>query len=437
MSSRNLLSAKKKGLAYLVFSFLLIISACSTANVQFTPTVQPSTPTLTPTIISPTDTSTVAPTMTVNQECWKVKPITEAKTEIAGSFVYYDAELKRSMFLDISSLKTKKTLSDFSYNSSVISPDGSTFADIDYEKNKLTVTSAIGSMSFSVPDDAYFGGFLSNDRIWLLVSRAVLHNYVEGVGTTGEYYILSLLTGELASYSVKLPNFRADDHPTTHNTSYLKYSPDLNYALYSTNASNGWNILLNLKTSEIVWSGGDPDYGSIGVAQPAWKPDSSAFTIISLSDDSKYYANFHNVYIDGEDVQITHLEQVLGESYFLNTPYWSHNSRYLAFTANSDSGLTLFIFDSQTNTLIDPCVTENPDESFRIWIPLFWSPASDKLALTWGGKARWEWIDPSKDKAKFVQETPPDVLIIDLTDRVIYKMPSSISLSGWLSWEIP
>src|SRR5258707_15585791 len=94
MSSGNLRTTSKKRLAYLDFSVLIILTACSTHSVQLTPTTQPSITRLAPIAIPATVTSTVAPTETLLHECWTVKPITEANTKVRGSFVYYDENLK-------------------------------------------------------------------------------------------------------------------------------------------------------------------------------------------------------------------------------------------------------------------------------------------------------------------------------------------------------
>ena len=443
---KNNLLSKSKWLFLAVF--FMAVSACT--GLKAAPTAMPaatvvsnvSKTALSP-VILPTPSSTPVVTK-VDNTCWNVNDFIETRPNIENGLVYYDDDQKQNMLLNLGSLE-KNELNDFS-NSSIISPDGSVFINMNYDENELVITSATGSKSFQIPADVYFGGFLSNNQIRLAVQRSEFDNYVEGKGTTDKFYVLSLSSGDLTPFSVWLPYFytnipyltRIQTHISS-NDEYIVYSSDLNYVLYSSSPPNGWNILFDLKTSQIVWSGGQP-YDSRHVRVPSWKPDGSAFTLVLPNNDARFL-NFHNIDTAGNDVQLTFIEKTLGESYSLNTwntPQWSYDGRYMAFTLSSGTKRSLFIYDSQTDTLIDLCLSEDLNESLRIYVPLYWSPTKDQLALTMGGKAHWKWVDPSVDKADFIVDVKPDLLVLDITSREIYKFPEkTVSLFGWLSWETP
>jgi len=424
--------------------FFTSISACIGVNEISTPmetTVPTSTQTLHPTAVFPTPTSTPVMTTWANEICWEKRSLDEAKADIAGSLLYLDFQTDEYKFLDVSAKKTKGTrlFVTNSYSEVHVSPDGKVFSFFDHESNKFLLFSDGGKKKISIPDSTYFEGYLDTSQIVLRLDLAVAKSYDEKIGATDQIYVLSPDTGELVNKSIFMPEFLAFRSDFRDN--YWSYSPTLSHLLY---VSGFDNLLLDINSGQLVKNkNGGQSFGHFMFFpdRPFWKFDGSAVTIINQKEFSDSPFNFYNIETGGDFVQLTHLEQLLPAGYYLKAGYWSPTGRYLAFVATLNADATLYILDLHTNTLITPCVSENRDESQRLFWPLYWSPTGDQLAMDIGGKAKWIQTDPNQDAYKFVREEWYDTVIVDLNRQLVYQIPDAMrsekqELLGWLSWEI-
>jgi hypothetical protein len=392
-----------------------ISAACAVAQ-------NPSTPTV-PTAFSAT--STPAETVT-GHPCWMVQPLHERKEKLLGSLFYIDHEVKKEQLLDLSSNKTAPTKMK---PWSTISPDGSMAAAVNSEK-QLQIYFQNQSKSYEVPDQVDFGGFLSGNQVWLRVLEEDSFGYVADAGRTDKYYVLSLDTGELSFHQIFLPHYWMDLSGYSIGHSYVAYSPNRLYAIYSADKQpEGRNVLFDFTKQKVVWRGARLRDAVVGLAYPVWNQDSTAVMTVEFPDALYFEQNFFRVALDGSHTQATHLEKLINDPYSLHKPSWSPNGRYLAYWVKRKNNLSLFISDLINNTDFDTCISEDISLSMTYEIPFYWSPDGNKLVLS--GEIKFA------DSNDSIQDIASGLLVIDLENHEINKLPVNGSPLGWLSWELP
>ena len=415
------------------WSFLVIlltnVSACAESREVSTPTetvVPTRTQTPRPTAVLPISTSTPAMTSWANEACWEKQSLEDANANIAGSLFYLDFQSDEYRLLNLATKKTKGTnLFQKNWWTEVqVSPYGQYFSLLRTNNNEFLLFSENGGKIFSVPSKTYFAKYLNNSQI-LLGYQA----------TEYQLYVLNPESGELTTRHISKPNFpelRCSFNGFRCNYRYAAFSPDLKHIFYI--ANGGTNNLLDISSGKLVEnkSGGYSFGNSMSFPNvPFWKLDASAVTIF----DSH---NYYNIEVDGDFYQLTHLENLFPNgSYGLLVGKWSPSGRYLAFIV-LDSNVALYIFDSYTNALINPCVSENFDGHRHYW-SIFWSPVGNQLALDIGDKGT---MAPYGEGYQFVRDEWYKTEIVDLDRQLIYEVPNTIrneqqELLGWLSWETP
>ena len=102
-----------------------------------------------------------------------------------------------------------------------------------------------------------------------------------------------------------------------------------------------------------------------------------------------------------------------------------------------DGNVSLFVFDSFTNTVINTCLSEPLDGRHYHW-PMSWSPVGDQLAVNIGGKGA---MDPY-GHGIFAYDEWYETKIVDVEHQTIYEISNTLGydqqiLIDWLSWELP
>jgi len=411
-----------------VISIGLFFSACSVVQNSAVPTIQATAPTVTPTIIPMMlTTTTITKELTNSQFCWSVQAYSKGEEKYSGSLFYVDNNTKQKLLLDLSSYKTAPTKME---NWSAISPDGSMAAAVNSEENILQVYSENQYKTYAVPEMVDFGGFLSMDQVWLRVLRVDSIGYIAGSGKAEEYYILSLDTGELSIQNIFLPYYWMDLSGYSIGYSYIAYSPNRRYAIYSADKQpEGSNVLFDLKEQMVIWRGARLRDAVIGLAYPIWNQDSTAAVTVEFPDVSYFEQNFFRVSLDGSHTQVTHIERMISAPYSLHNPSWSPNGRYLAYWVKRGTSFSLFVSDLINNTDIDTCISKDISRGMSYSYPFYWSPDGNKLVLS----GNVESIDPASSG----QDISSGILVVDLKHNEIYKLPFHGSPLGWLSWELP
>lgn len=419
---------RKQWLIFLAL-FAFVLDACSASTQSATATIS-ITPTSTPIPSTPTP----EPINRLERICDKGRQTANETSNLPGSLVY-SAE-KGAFLLDLSSFHTKnifKIVRD-RYPIILISPNHDVVATTErgFENSrpvlqKIWIASRDEEFSIAFPkseDDPYYSYliFLDSQNI-LLTSQEVLDKNYVGNGTNDKVYTLSLDTKEFAPNSIFLPNFSLREHQFSgpndnYDPPWTVYSPDFKYVAYPIQQDWDKNSILNIENGETILF----DWWKIGFAYPYpfWRLDSKMLTIVK--PDSASRSNYFNIGLDGGITQLTRLEDVAGDSYFLDSygaSTWSPNSRYLAFPiyriqSNGNSG-TIFVLDTQNGNVFDLCYSEAwPRLNERV----FWSPDSRYLATDVEGKTQ----------------------IIDIENKIIYDLDTKSQLGvlgGWVNWQIP
>lgn len=410
---------------FLIILFGLIVSGCMSAETEIliiNTQVIESTDIYNSPTLEPIITTTWA-----NNSCWKTEPI-ENRIDFAGSLLYYDPVLKQSIILDLKSFETKQTI-----RGSVVSSGGNLLASYDHDAKELYVVSQTQEKKYITPDNLFFyGDDFSDDGIKLNVGYSLRDTYQEDLGVVDKYYVFSPETENFEPHSIFLPYFYLNSY---NKYFYISYSPDLRYVIYPADYPKryGKNILFDTLEGKIIWYGAG-NWGFPSYDPPIWKPDGSAVTVI---DHETSFLNFYNIFIDGQYLQITNFEKVFDSPIVLSYMAWSPDSRYLAFTAGSDTtiqnrktkGRPILIFDTQSNQLINPCISLPSISAYEIK----WSPNSKHFAIIPYGWVQIVVADLETQKNYEVYKHPE----FEYMDPYEKADQSILGLSGWLSWEIP
>lgn len=413
----------------IAISIALFFSACSVAQNSTMPTIQPVMPSLvlssTPTVVPSTSTPLIQ--MNINKTCWDVKSLADSNIQLEGGVLYHDPVIKEWLVLDLGSLETIQWDYDYPW---AISPDGKTIARYLNGSNILHLISQNQIMDFQTPKPVTEVAFLSDNKILLQVSGKETQIEPGGSGLfTDNFYILSTLTGNITEKSVRLPDYY---HMTGIYAWSVKYSPDFRYVIYPTSSGSA---LANIDEQKVYWNSGQS--WSDPFALPIWKPDSSSITFVQLDGDEGHSENFYEVSIDGQLSKLTELQQVLPSYDSLGWRAWSPNGRYLWFTADtpqtpslpSGKANSIFLFDSDARTLLDPCVSVR----YGIGDPHVWSPNSDYLALVSSDLTQIIILDINNQTIYQAYKQPG----VDFVDPWAKPNQSVLQLEGWLSWELP
>lgn len=390
----------------IVISVALFFSACSVAQNSTVP---------------------IPKEVTNSQSCWKVRPHSKDEEKFSGSLFYIDYNAKQNQLLDLGSYKTAPTkMEDWS----AISPDGSMAAAVDTEKNILQVYFENQLKTYAIPERVDFGGFLSNDQVWLRVLRVDSAGYIAGSGKTDEYYILSLDTSELFLQNIFLPYYWMDLSGYSIGYSYIAYSPNRLYAIYSADKQpEGSNVLFDLKKQVVIWRGARLRDAVVGLAYPVWNQDSTAVMAVEFPEGLYFEQNLFRVSLDGSHSQATHVEKLVSAPYSLHNPSWSPNGGYIAYWVKRSTNFSLFVSDLINKTDFDTCISKDISRGMSYSYPFYWSPDGNKLVLS----GDVEFTDP----ASSIQDLSSGILVVDLKQHEIYKLPFNGSPLGWLSWELP
>jgi hypothetical protein len=406
---------------FLSISFAAINSGCTKRTDNQTPeNLASATPTIS-TVFPFTATGTPVETTIISPpgNCWEQLPSSSIPKSIVGSILYYSLERNNPLAYDIGNTHTKDVSVDLN-SYTFISPDGQTILSYNPLSEKVKIISESRNLEYSTPDNLYFNGYVSIGAFFG-ISRALERNYQAGIGSTDQYYILSLDTGDYSLFSQSLPFLELNPN------SYAEYSPDLNYVVYPAFYQGSLTmILLDTKSQEIKWNGWDEGF-PIGnfpkYPKPAWAPDGNSFSIV-MEDEGGGTENLYNVTLNGDIQQISYIEKILGFAYSIRSLIWSPNGDYLAVrVANSEdqSQDFLLIIDIENRTILNPCLLLGNDTSQPIGQPV-WSPTGDVLAV--------------------VPEDSTGIVIVDMKNEKIYRLVDeqgirSADLLGWLDWTIP
>lgn len=416
---------------YIIFTWLffsVVLISCSnqstkkspTDTVQNTASIESPQASLQTATIDILISEVTTPVNTISNTCWdNAKQINSYSDLINGNILFYDSSLNEVYVFDSKSEKAQ--LLNISSAFTKISPDGSLIANLDVTNNVIWIITEKQGFEISVPDNLYLGNILESNEIQLGIAKAMKENYEEGIGTTNQYYILSPETGQIELHTTFLPNY---GKPSFNHT-YERYSSDLRYIIYPA-YYNGQitTILYDIEEEKIIWNGWDEGV-PLGrfplIPPPVWTPSNEEVTIITRGQKTNY-ENLANVNIDGTIEQLTQLEDIFDLQYELVMPVWSPDGRFLAFRIKfteevppSENNL-LLIFDTETHTLINPCISLGSMLEYPVW-----SPGSKQLVVT----PRDELDDQGES------------ILIDLPKQNSYHLFKSSGIIGWVNWEIP
>lgn len=436
-----------------------IAASCATSlgtDPVETQTIQSVVPTkpITATVPLKTTPTQIVPFNT-DMSCWQMKPL-HAGTDIKGSLLF-NYGLSGFFFWDVSSFHAKNfadTKTYWGYPPSGYLPPDRSFILVKISENEIMRKTPESTLTpFTIPSGEFDSVQLLNGRILFapygsqLVPPVDNEIYQKGVGYTDTYYIYDQKTGkQIENHSVFLPKFTYIFEPRAY-FAEISYSPEGNYVLYRSTMLEGNDgySLMDLRSSQVKWT--LPESNKvIGKADihpylPTWKPDGNSLTGIWASNNGIKAPNFYNISLDGAITQFTRLEEVLQPGYILSfNPDWSPDNRYMAFKVikpEHRSELELFIWDSLSNTLLNPCLPVSGMDSNSSY-GIDWSFDSEHIILGL----------PFPDMPTFRYRH----LLLDIPNRIIYELPNDeemrnyLKLSGeisqysdgyWMNWEIP
>lgn len=191
-----------------------------------------------------------------------------------------------------------------------------------------------------------------------------------------------------------------------------------------------------------------PQNSNLGVTggDPHWMPNADVITA-QFHDENTDLSNYYFISLDGKVTAVTNLpDDVDLTSSMLWNPSqnWSPNKRYLV---SADINLSEYIWDNQTETLYKPCL---PNETQSMVQPQpLWSFDGNYFIST--------LVFPSSapptvtSSEAIVQQQIVKKYILDLANRVIYKLPEDVNngeftslykggkndFLGWVNWETP
>lgn len=420
----------------------LVLSGCvappvlspTPAHVVSTPLTQSVSATFTPTL-SPTQTAspTVAPTPAdkfikrcVNEQKVAVPTLMASGSLIVipqpgVSFLPYTATTPYLLAVEKEAVN---------HTSLAFSPREGNLAWVNQARTQLEIKTTDGKTTRVNLEPAlgwhYFWQWVTPRR--LLIPANNDYELSQAHPPTHEFYLISADDGAVQHHVVHLPRTYAFAPTTRGWVARPIYNPTLAYALYAWHSAPGEPyaaglLLWDTQREKIVWEQGRWGW-ELEDAGIDWSPngDTAVVTAPPLgSDEMVWQAELLEVSTTGVVTQLTHLSQRYAE-YVLRAPKWSPHGRYIAFTYQYQGGTrshldpaSLFIYDTQTQTVIDYCFDavrdRRPDNTSALW----WSPASDQLAF---------------------EATSGGILVVDVATGNAERLPYTLLL-GWVPWTSP
>jgi Tol biopolymer transport system component len=406
----------------LVILVLAMETSCSPLSISASPVTHP-TPMASSTPLA------LSTTTTTFQDCFLLFNLEQSKSLIQGRLIFSRSDLEKNITFDISSMD-EMILGDW-LDSVQVSPDDNTLAVGNRESHTVSIISREKTTSYPIPEEGYeyISDFLPDGRIVLTLGTdpGSTARYDEKTGYTDEFYTMAAKTGEATFHRIFLPYYIASGK---HADSFIKYSPDLRYVMYSANHSGYRTILLDTESNKIVWEGAGIGTRAVadGVVSPIWRPTTHATTLIyDSSNDQSPNEIFYSLSIDGSLSKLTQIEEFIQVPYRLRFPSWSPDGRFLAFTILDGANSSLGIFDTIQSKLITPCYSDEMGKDDRfLWGDMTWSPDSQYLAIV-----------------KRTGTVENEIYFFNPADEVVYKQtfetnkPGWLSLLGWLNWDTP
>lgn len=334
-----------------------------------------------------------------------------------GSLIYFSPESRKNIILNLETLESKV----LGIKNPIFKLNNNLILDLYPQDGNIRVLSKDQDISYEIPTGLYFRNILQDGSILLGVAGTLEKSYNNN-GFFDENILLFPTTGKQKSFSLFLPYFYSEEIVSP---SFIEYSPDLQYVIYSGNYQGGKYILMNANNGKLIWDGGKTRIGS----PPVWKTDSSTVTVIDNNETSLSF-NFFNLSVDGSYNQITNLDKIFTTPYVLTYPAWSPDGRYLAFTVDFPNKASepsemkyLYIYDSVNKDLLNPCLSLG----YTLEGPI-WSPDSQYIAVVNWNRSKILIID-------LLNKTMYDVYT-DSTVNNVYETPNmyGVELFGWIPW---
>jgi hypothetical protein len=405
------------------------------------------------------------PIFQMDFSCWPIKLLQEGN-DIKGSFVYAHHPELKSLSLDkangffawdLSSFHSEKLNinKEMHIEDSKVSFNGDTVAIV--ADNNLVFMSRSSVHSFPLPEEGVLkdlGLAIKNNYIPLNGKvvigkfgnyRETENDYKEGVGFTDTFDVFDPEINEITTHKV----FLLDLYMDWHMVPSIYYSPSIKYVLYMTTPTKHSRqyALYDIEKEEVVMVI-PPQNSNLGVTggDPHWMPNADVITA-QFHDENTDLSNYYFISLDGKVTAVTNLpDDVDLTSSMLWNPSqnWSPNKRYLV---SADINLSEYIWDNQTETLYKPCL---PNETQSMVQPQpLWSFDGNYFIST--------LVFPSSapptvtSSEAIVQQQIVKKYILDLANRVIYKLPEDVNngeftslykggkndFLGWVNWETP